>query len=54
MTREKPNVSNCRVIIDLSWPNSSSVNSGMDKNSYIGTEFALTFPTIDDITRELM
>ena len=38
MTREKPNASNRRVIIDLSWPKNNS----------------LTFPTIDDITNELI
>ena len=54
MTREKPNASNRRVIIDLSWPKNNSVNDGVDKNSYLGSEFSLTFPTIDDITNELI
>ena len=54
MTREKPNASNRRVIIDLSWPKHNSVNDGVDKNSYLGSEFSLTFPTIDDITNELV
>ena len=54
MTREKPNAPNRRVIIDLSWPKNHSVNAGVDKNSYLGSEFALTFPTIDDMTRELV
>ena len=54
MTREKPNAPNRRVIIDLSWPKNASVNAGVDKNSYLGSEFSLTFPTIDDITRELV
>ena len=54
MTREKPNAPNRRVIIDLSWPKNASVNMGVDKNSYLGSEFSLTFPTIDDITKELV
>ena len=31
-----------------------SVSAGVDKNSYLGREFPLTFPTIDDITRQLV
>ena len=54
MTREKPNASNRRVIVDLSWPKQASVNDGVDKNSYLGSEFALTFPTIDNITQRLV
>ena len=53
MTREKPNSDTRHVIIDLSWPKGSSVNSGIDKNSYLGSEFALTFPTVDNITEHL-
>ena len=51
---EKPNAPNRRVIIDLSWPKNNSVNAGVDKNSYLGSEFCLTFLTIDDITSELV
>ena len=54
MTREKPHAPHRRVIIDLSWPKNASVNAGVDKNSYLGSEFSLTFPTIDDITKELV
>ena len=53
MTREKPGSENRRVIIDLSWPRNSSVNAGIDKNSYLNTEFCLTFPTVDHITHKL-
>ena len=52
MSREKSGSTNRRVIIDLSWPRDNSVNSGIDKDSYLGTEFNLTFPTIDHITNE--
>ena len=54
MTRKKPNAPNRRVIIDLSWPKNASVNMGVDKNSYLGSEFSLPFPTVDDITKELV
>ena len=53
MTRNKPNSDRRRVIIDLSWPLGASVNSGIDKNTYLDTLFSLTFPTVDDIIAEL-
>ena len=54
MTRHKPNSDRRRVIIDLSWPLGTSVNSGIDKNTYLDALFTLTFPTVDDITSELI
>ena len=54
MSREKPNSDRRRIIIDLSWPLGASVNAGIDKTSYLGIPFSLTFPTVDDITTELM
>ena len=53
MKREKSNASHRRVIIDLSWPKKASVNLGVDKNSYLGTDFLLNLPTVDHITNEL-
>ena len=53
MTRDKPGSENRRVIIDLSWPIGSTVNSAIDKDSYKGTEFALVLPTVDHITDQL-
>ena len=53
LTREKSFSKNRRVIIDLSWPKHSSVNAGIDKNSYLGTDFVLTFPSVDHIKNEL-
>ena len=50
LTREKSNSTNRHVMVDLSWPKHFSVNAGIDKNSYLGTDFILSFPTIDDIT----
>ena len=54
MTRDKPNSENRRVILDLSWPRGESVNAGVEKNGYMGSDFKLTFPTIDDLTQELV
>ena len=53
MTRHKPNSETRRVILDLSWPRGESVNAGIEKNGYVGSDFKLTFPTIDDLTQEL-
>ena len=54
MTRPKQNSDTRRVILDLSWPKGESVNAGVEKNGYMGGEFKLTFPTIDDLTQELV
>ena len=53
MTRHKPNSDRRRVIIDLSWPQGASVNSGINKNAYLESQFDLTFPSVDDITNEV-
>ena len=53
MTRDKPGSKHRRVIIDLSWPLGSSVNAGIDKASYMGTDFVLVLPTVDNITNQL-
>ena len=50
MTRDKPNSENRRVIIDLSWPQGNSVNAGVPSDKYLGTEFFLTYPSVDNIT----
>ena len=53
MSREKPEFNNRRIIIDLSWSLSQSVNSGIDKISYLGTDFTLVLPIVDYITDRL-
>ena len=53
MSRAKPNTDRRLVIIDLSWPLGASDNAGIDKTSFLGSPFSLTFPTVDDITDEL-
>ena len=42
MTRHKPNSENRRVIL-----------GGIEKDGYMGSDFKLTFPSIDDLTQEL-
>ena len=54
MTRDKGSSVNRRVIIDLSWPLGHSVNSGVGGDCYLGTEFVLTYPSIDNITDEVL
>ena len=39
--------------MDLIWPQGASLNAGIDKLTYLNSEFDLTFPTMDDITNEL-
>ena len=53
LTRENLNSENRRVIVDLSWPIGESVNRGIDKHSYLGTDFTLSLPTIDHITDQV-
>ena len=50
VTGEKPNFEDHRVIVDLSWPFGQSVSAGIDKTSYLETNFLLTLPTVDHIT----
>ena len=53
MSRPKPNSDAHCVIMDLSWPKRASVNDGIDKNGYLGSDISLTFPTTDHLTAEL-
>ena len=54
MTRDKSSSDNRRVIIDLSWPKGQSVNSGVDSDRYLDVDFVLTYPSIDNITDEVL
>ena len=54
ITREKPDSENRRVIVDLSWPKGNSVNEFVNSDEYMGTKFMLTFPSIDDITAQII
>ena len=43
-----------RAIIELSWPQNSSVNAGVQKNIYLNTIYSLNYPSIDNITESLV
>ena len=53
MTRNKPSSDRSMGIMDLSWPQGVSVNFGTDRDTYLGSPFTLTFPTVDHNTSEL-
>ena len=53
MTMEKSGSDSRRAIIDLSFPKGSSVNDGVAKNFYLGTEFQMHYPSVDSIIRTL-
>ena len=38
------------MIVDLSWQEGTSVNSGIDKDVYFGDDVSRTYPTIDTFT----
>ena len=52
-SREKKNSPERRVILDLSYPEGKSVNSGIDKRFYCGNEIDLKYPTIDTLARRV-
>ena len=54
MTRDKSSSTNRRIIIDLSWPIGHSVNSGVDNDHYLGKDFVLTYPSVDNITDKVL
>ena len=49
LTRPKAGSTTRRVIVDLSWPHGNSVNHQVCSDTYMGSVFKLTFPTVDDI-----
>ena len=53
ITREKPNSLHRCVIGDLTWPKGASVNTDINKDSYLDTDFVLSLPTIDHITSRI-
>jgi hypothetical protein len=54
-TVDKDNGRKRRVIVDLSWPEGSSVNDGIDKRRYLDDDIQLHYPSVDsllDIVRD--
>ena len=54
LTRDKPGSGTRRTIMDLSWPKKGSVNDGVSSNEYLGTEFQLHYPSIDDFVKRVV
>ena len=52
LTRPK-DVTDRRIILNLSYPHGKSINDFVDRESFDGSKFALRLPTIDDIVSEL-
>ena len=44
----KKDPSERRIILDLSYPKSQSVNEGICKDEYLGDKLDLVFPKVDD------
>ena len=53
MTREKPDSSVRRTIVNLSWPESYSGNAGVARDEYLGLKFLWHYPSVDDIVNKL-
>ena len=51
MIREKPNATNRRIIVNLSFPQGQSENAGSVKDMYLNTPFVLKLPIVDHITK---
>ena len=54
MNREKQSSTDRTVIVDLSWPLNASVNCNVEPDTHMGTEFALKYPTIEDIVNHIL
>ena len=53
VTRDKQDSDKKRTIMNLSWPKGHSVNHGGSKEKYLGTEYTLHYPSVDNITAAL-
>ena len=54
MTRDKPDSQWCRTVVDFSWPCGASVNAGAHKDTYLNSQFALTYPSVDQIVNRIL
>ena len=43
-----------RIIVDLSWPIGSSVNDGIPSKQYLGVDFQLVYPVVDDVAAHIL
>ena len=54
MTRDKAGSNTMHAIMDLSWPKGASVNDGVLKDSYLGTDFQMHYPSVDTIIQQVI
>ena len=54
MVRDKQDSLKKRTIMDLSWPKGAAVNTAVNKDIYLGTQYFLNYPSIDLITDSLV
>ena len=52
-TREKSDSDARRTIMDLSFPKGLSVNDGVLKDTYLGMNFQMHYPSVDSIIQTL-
>ena len=52
-TRAKKESIERRVILDLSYPDGKSVNDYTPKDTYLGLQIDLTYPSVDDLARHI-
>lgn len=53
-TRAKKDSDKRRIILDLSFPEGSSVNNGINKDWYCGEKIELKYPTIDTLAKRVL
>ena len=53
LSRPNAEAQHRRVIVDLSFPDGQSVNSGVKANRYLDSDFLLSLPNIDNITNKI-
>ena len=54
VTWEKPDSEVRRTIVDLSRPENFLVNAGVENNTYLGSNFVLNYPSVDDIVKQII
>ena len=52
-SRPKKDLKTRRVIMDCSWPMGRSLNDGIAKNTYLGKDITLKYPTVDTLARRV-
>ena len=52
-TRPKKGSTDRRTIMDLSFPPGKAVNNGIPKDTYLGLQIKLKYPTVDDLAQKI-